>query len=588
MARDDDVRGALAAVHDGRAARDVETERLDFKTVGRSLPDTLTDLAAAAACFANHHGGTVVVGVSDHPGGPSALVGADRLDAAETRRAIFERTEPPLTVDVADLTFEGARLVVITVPESAAVHAVSGRHTQRIGTSCMPMSAEQIARLVADRRGEDWTDQATETAVRAVDPLAMTTARQFLREATDPVRRGFADLSDIDLLRALGVVTPSGLLNRAGVLLFVSDPHAREHTAYVHRRTPAGDLTASEQFSGPLVTTLARVLDLISARTDTTSVDVSPLVQVQVADLPPTAIREALVNAVMHRDYRDSARIVVEHTATRLAVTSPGPFVSGVTTSNVLSTASRSRNPRLAEAIRKLGLGETAGMGVDRMYAAMAQLGHQPPQFDADQATVRVTLIGGAPNTQVTRFVQSLPDGSADDADTMLTLFTLLHTRIVSATALGPLLQKPVAEAQAVLDRLASSPFDLVEPTRETVRRANPNYRLREAPLRSLGTAVTYRRRTTDSVDGRVLDLLRETGTINARMVRLILETDASTTSRILGDLVERGLLVKTSAAERGPSVTYGPGPKMPTSKKRSTTRTTTRPDPTLFEGDDA
>jgi ATP-dependent DNA helicase RecG len=575
-------------VHGGRAARDVETEQLDFKTVGRSLPDTLTDLAAAAACFANQHGGTVVVGVSDHPGGPGALVGAERLDAAETRRAIFERTEPPLTVDVADLNFEGVRLVVITVPESAAVHAVSGRHTQRIGTSCMPMSAEQIARLVADRRGEDWTDQATNTPVGAVDPLAMTTARQFLREATDPARRGFADLSDTDLLRALGVVTPSGLLNRAGVLLFVSDPHAREHTAYVHRRTPAGDLTANEQFSGPFVTTLARVLDLISARTDTTSVDVSPLVQLQVADLPPTAIREALVNAVMHRDYRDSARIVVEHTATRLAVTSPGPFVSGVTTSNVLSTASRSRNPRLAEAIRKLGLGETAGMGVDRMYAAMAQLGHQPPRFETDQATVRVTLIGGAPNTQVARFVQSLPDGSADDADTMLTLFTLLHTRIVNATALGPLLQKPVAEAQAVLDRLASPPFDLVEPTRETVRRANPNYRLRETPLRSLGTAVTYRRRTTDSVDSRVLDLLRETGTINARMVRLVLETDASTTSRILGDLVERGLLVKTSAAERGPSVTYGSGPKMPTSKKRSTTRTTTRPDPTLFEGDDA
>jgi ATP-dependent DNA helicase RecG len=99
---------------------------------------------------------------------------------------------------------------------------------------------------------------------------------------------------------------------------------------------------------------------------------------------------------------------------------------------------------------------------------------------------------------------------------------------------------------------------------------------------------VTYRRRTTDSVDGRVLDLLRETGTINARMVRLVLETDASTTSRILGDMVERGLLVKTSAAERGPSVTYGPGPKMPKSKKQRPTRKTTRPDPTLFEGDDA
>ena len=573
MTRDDEVLDALTAVHGGRAGADMETERLDFKTVGRSIPDTLTDLAAAAACFANHHGGTIVVGVRDSPGGPEALVGPGALDTAKTRRAIFERTDPPLTVDVGELTFHGVPLLIITVPESAAVHAVGGRHTQRIGTSCMPMSADRIARLVADRRGDDWTDESTDVPAGAIDPLAMTTARQFLRDATDPARRAFAELSADDLLRALGVVDRDGSLNRAGVLLFVDDPHARAHTAYVHRRTPAGDLTANEQFSGPLLTTLARVLDLISARTDTTSVDVSPLIQVQVADLPSTAIREVLVNAVMHRDYRDSARIVVEHTATRLAVTSPGPFISGVTPSNVLTTASRSRNPRLAEAIRKLGLGETAGMGVDRMYAAMAGLGHQPPEFDADDATVRVTLTGGAPNTHVTRFVQALPANSADDADTMLTLLTLLHTRIVNAAGLAPLLQKPATEVQSVLDRLAAPPFDLVEPTRETIRRANPNYRLRETPLRNLGTAVTYRRRTTDSVDARVLELLYEAGTINARMVRLVIEADAPATSRILADMVERGLLVKTSSAERGPSVTYGPGPKLPKRKRATSAR---------------
>ena len=196
----------------------------------------------------------------DSPGGPEALVGPGALNTAKTRRAVFERTDLPLTVDVGELTFHGVPLLTITVPESAAVHAVGGRHTQRIGTSCMPMSADLIARLVADRRGDDWTDGSTDVPVSAIDPLAMTTALQLLREATDPARRAFAELSTDDLVRALGVVDRDGSLNRAGVLLFVDDPHAREHTAYVHRRTPAGDLTANEQFSGPLLTTLARVL----------------------------------------------------------------------------------------------------------------------------------------------------------------------------------------------------------------------------------------------------------------------------------------------------------------------------------------
>lgn len=579
MALTDEARAALAAIQAGTAAHDVESERLDLKTVGRSVPDTLVDLAEAAACFANHRGGMIVVGVRDRPGGPEAFVGCD-LDPARTRLAVFERSDPPLTVDTETVRFAGAQLLTIHVPESAGVHSVRGRIARRVGSSCMPMSADHIARLVADRRGEDWTDVPSDVPAAAVDPTAMTLARRFLSGAADPARTRLVRLADVDLLRALGAVAPDGRLNRAGVLLFVDPPNRREHTSYIHRRTPAGDLTANEHFAGPLVTMLARALELVTARMDTTSIDVSPLVQIQAADLPLSAVREALVNAVMHRDHRDPSRIVVEHTATRLAVTSPGPFVSGVTAENVLTTASRTRNPRLAEAVRKLGVAETAGLGVDRMYAAMAGLGHQPPRFVATEATVQVTLTGGAPNTHLARFVRTLPPGSAEDADTMLVLLTLLSSRTVTAPILSPLLQKPESEVRTVLDRLAAPPYDLLEPTRESVRWTSPTYRLREGPLRDLGTAVTYRRRTTDSRDRLVLELLGEAGTINARMVRLILETDVTTTSRVLADMVERGLLVKTSRASRGPGVTYGPGPKAPARAARRARRSGRLPPP--------
>ncbi|MGI8874003.1 MAG: ATP-binding protein [Egibacteraceae bacterium] len=78
--------------------------------------------------------------------------------------------------------------------------------------------------------------------------------------------------------------------------------------------------------------------------------------QLQLADLPEAAVREAIVNGVMHRDYRRRGAVHVDHTATRLVVTSPGPFVSGVTVDNVLTTSSRSRNAALSAAIRMLGL----------------------------------------------------------------------------------------------------------------------------------------------------------------------------------------------------------------------------------------
>lgn len=202
--------------------------------------------------------------------------------------------------------------------------------------------------------------------------------------------------------------------------------------------------------------TLMRLFERLEARIDRTSINLPGGQQLQVADLPDEAVREAVVNAVMHRDYRRSDAVQVEHAATRLTVTSPGPFMPGVTKDNVLTTSSRTRNPCLAGAVRMLGLAETAGSGVDRMYAAMGRDGHQPPDFArSDEQRVVVTLLGGAPNAAVSRFVATLPDEEREDADAMLTLLTLLDRRTTTAAAMASLMQKSEQEAQVVLERLA-------------------------------------------------------------------------------------------------------------------------------------
>jgi len=217
-----------------------------------------------------------------------------------------------------------------------------------------------------------------------------------------------------------------------------------------------------------------------------------------------------------------------------------------------------------------LGLAEEAGVGVDRMYREMARAGHVPPQFEESVDQVRVTLLGGAPNAHLTRYVATLPTVEADDADAMLILFSLLTKRTVTASHLSGLLQKSEVEVEFVLRRLAMDPPAMLEPTRETARRQHPNYRLREHAISALGPAVTYRRRTTDEYDRKVVQLVRESGQINARIVKIALDLDSVSASRVLGDLVARGILVKTSEAERGPSVTYGPGLSFPAPDRRT------------------
>lgn len=569
--KDHGVRAALDAVLAGAVANSVESDVLDFKVQGRSVPDLLRDLAQAATCFANARGGSLVVGVVDAGSGPAAFAGCS-LDPLLTQRAVYELTEPALIVE-ADLVRVGtADLLVVTVPSSPEVHAVAGRSTERVGTTCQPMSTGRIATLVAERRGDDWSAHDSAVPVAQADRLALAAARAFLERVSDPQRRAYARETDEDLLRRLGVVTADGTLTNAGALLFTG-ADGREHLAYVHRRTPAGTLVVNEHLSGPLLPDIRRTYDLIGARLDRTPVNLPGGQQLQVADLPEAAVREAVINAVMHRDYRRLGAISVEHTATRLSVTSPGPFVGGVTVDNILTTSSRSRNPHLSGAVRTLGLAETAGAGVDRMYAEMARLGHQPPRFAADLDQVQVALLGGSPNAHLARFVSTLPPDEAEDADTMLVLLSLLTNRTVTAQAMSPLLQKPEVETLVVLDRLASEPVSLLERTRESVRRSAPVYRLREDAVASLGPALTYRRRTPDEYDRKIIGMVVETGEVNARMVKLMLDLDGSPASRVLADLVERGILVKTSEAQRGPSVSYGPGPQFPARAGRRTPR---------------
>lgn len=398
-----------------------------------------------------------------------------------------------------------------------------------------------------------------------VSAAAIEIARGMLRKSVSPTRQRLADASSIDLLRALGVITSDQNLTNGGALLFVENASTGTIVSYTHRKTPAGQLTANENLLDPLLIAITRLFDLVNVRLETTPVSIGNGQQLHIADLPEPAVREAIINGLMHRDYYSRDRTVVEHTATQLRVSSPGGFLPGISVDNVLTTSSRTRNTNLSNAMRTLELAETAGSGVDRMYAEMARVGHKPPTYLATESKVEVSLAGGAPNAALTRYVATLPTEEANDADTLLIILTLLDRRVVSAGDLMPILQKPtVEEAQSVLARIASDYLGILEPTRETHRRALPNYRLREEAITALGSAVSYSRRTQDQLDRKIIEMVRVANEINGRMVKVLFDVDTVAASRLLRDLVNREILKKAKGPERGPGVKYVRGPRFP------------------------
>src|SRR5699024_758165 len=200
--------------------------------------------------------------------------------------------------------------------------------------------------------------------------------RRFLRESGTESGAALADATDADLLRRLNVVDADGFLTNAGSLLFVATPEPG--IDYIRRDHPGADSTLRIQRSGPLLVQLADVEQVAAASNRILHV-AAGFVQGQVRALPRLAVREAIVNGVIHRDWQTAAPTVVEHVGDSLIVTSPGGFIGGISPDNIITHPSTPRYRSLTAIMAALHLAEREGIGVDRMVAEMLALGHRPP-----------------------------------------------------------------------------------------------------------------------------------------------------------------------------------------------------------------
>ena len=438
-----------------------------------------------------------------------------------------------------------------------------GRAPRRIGKDCHNMSSAEQIRVREDKLGVDWSALPSDLRSADISSAALTLAREYLAQHPDRERSSLSRLQDRDLLRKLGAVREDGRVSNAGAVMF-SDARPAQGIVYVYRRTPGGEPTELKRLNGPSLLAYDEVMRLVSARRELTAVTLPRGQQIHIEDFPNRAVREILTNAVIHRDYHTQQPVRIAHSPQVFDVTSAGPLVAGVTPDNILTHESKPRNPLLARIARLIGLAEEVGTGIDRVFREMLSSGKDLPVIVSGIDQVKVTLAGGAPNTRVPLYVNQLPQEEREDVDALLVLFALCQKKTVHAEELAPLLQKPGRSVQGVLERLAQESVGMVEPTRGTIRWSFPRYRLRSEAMASLGTAVRYSRRLLDDLDRKIVAHVREYDKITNKTVRNLFDVDVYRSALILGDLVDRRILVRTTEHSRGPGVEYGRGPKFP------------------------
>jgi len=458
----EDIEAILDRLEDC-VADDLESEVLDFKPW---LDDPKRNQQVAveyAACMANHLGGAIVFGVKDRvKGRAAAITGCRGYDLDTLRRAIYQDTRPNLTAEVEELPVPEGALLLVRVPRrpgDTPIGTAQGLYKVRVGKNCMPLDPTEWDRRQAAAGTLDWSALPMPNAIPedSIDPLEVARVRrtiEVLRPGSDLLA-----LADEKLLSGLGVVQ-GGALTRAGFLLVgkaerIAELLPQHELIYLHFAGPT-DLDFRLDLKAPLLYALERVSEGIEAR-NPFGVLRTGLFHINVPSFPEPVYREALLNALMHRNYLESGQVYVRHYSDRMEVANPGGLVEGITPGTFLHAEARARNKLLAEMLQKVGLVERAGVGRSRLFIPSLQFGKRAPTIEADDNSFRITIHDGSYDEALAEFVaRRQRAGTEFDMDDLLVLAHVRMHEEIDTAASAALLQRPEGIARDRLDRLAA------------------------------------------------------------------------------------------------------------------------------------
>ncbi|GBC92793.1 hypothetical protein HRbin15_01270 [bacterium HR15] len=537
-------------------------ESLDVEFKGESRTQLSDDeIVEAVVCLANRpssESGWVLIGIEDD----GSTTGArprhgDRTDPLCLQALIANRTNPslPVRVFVVPLQSEGVEVIAIEVPPvRGPVGTTKGIYLRRaIGGRgepiCLPMQPSDFQSLQGSRGLLDHTSLVVESASwEDLDPLEFERFRRFLRENPGRGDEALLQLSDRELAKALGAVESNHEVTRVrvlGILLFGKEESLRRllPTHEVAFQVLRGqEVEVNDFFRAPLLRVMEEVLQRFRARYREEELMMG-LLRVGVPEYSERAFREAVANALIHRDYTRLGAVHIQWYDDHLAISNPGGFPQGVRLDNILVTPPRPRNPLLADAFKRAGIVERTGRGIDIIFTEQLRTGRPAPSYERSTDTDVVLLLrGGKANLEFVRLVvEENQAGRLLGLDELLILNALWRERSLTTPQAAALLQKPETDARAVLEHLVES--GLVEARGE---RKGRTYHLSAATYRRLGVPAAYvRRRGFEPIqqEQMILQYVRTHGRITRREAAELCRVKEYQAFYILQKLVSQGCL---------------------------------------------
>lgn len=371
-----------------RALPPSESLTVEFKSDRKKLADH--ELIEAVVCLANAEGGELWFGVEDD--GTITGLHPDHRILDGLVGMIAGRTSPSLGVRVEAVTLAGVPVACIDVPKARSATSTLGgvyvrRRLKHDGSpECAPMLPHDLTSRATHFGQLDLSAQPVAGATLAdLDPLE----RERLRQAVETYGgdKVLLELEDEALDGALGLTVRQGDGSRVPTLLgllLVGREAALRQFVPTHELAfqvlAQEDVRFNEFRRFPLVKLLDWVETNFRAYNPERELQVG-MFRVPVPRVDLGAFREAVANAVMHRDYTRLGAVHVRLEDEALVISNPGGLVDGVTLDNLLTVEPRPRNRALADAMKRIGIVERSGRGVSLIYRGLLRFGRPEPDY---------------------------------------------------------------------------------------------------------------------------------------------------------------------------------------------------------------
>lgn len=378
-------------------AAPAESEHLEFKEAKQQF-DT-TKLLRYCVALANEDGGHLILGVSDRP--PRKVVGSQAFAAASDLNDIKARIVEKLRirVDAVELAHPDGRVLVFEIPSRPAGHPLDldGAYLMRAGEDLVPMTPDKLRSIFAEGQ-PDWFSQPARQNASADEVVALLDTQTYFELSQLPyptTREGV-----LTKLSCEGLIVQSAggwvITNLAAILLakrldaFPPELARKAPRVVIYEGIDKTQTREDKTGSKGYAVGFENLLDFVhSAAPQNRSIE--QVVREEVKMFPKQALRELIANALVHQDYQASgASVMIEMYADRVEVSNPGRPPISV---ERFIDEYRSCNERVADLMRRLGICEEKGSGVDKVIKAAEVFQLPAPDFRAGELRTTAVLF---------------------------------------------------------------------------------------------------------------------------------------------------------------------------------------------------